>query len=439
MVSVYLQVLTQLKSLGAEVTEKTVLNIMCAYEASGDSDSIREVFSRFNSTGSGSGSGSAASTVAVYNKVLSAYASTPDLTNWESIVSHCDQYYGPKHVLADATTYDTMMTACEKYGRADDGLRWFDESVRSSATNTVTKVQRESLHRMIGDEKYNEYTSTLSTEHQAKVIRVASSNLKTSSSAGAEAAAAGAGAVVPAPVPARALKSQGIVKVTSLSDTKDSLPKSKKTLTVAGSVVASKKVISKSKSESESKVSKVKVKVEVDVPSSSSSSNVKSDLESALKKVWVPSSSSGSRSSSKVASESAASNVGASSSSSPATMLGLTHRRIKQRLLKEFYLKGNNFHKVVEQITSELEAANVKPTVDIMNSMILAHSLIGDVVATQRMIDEMKVAGLEPDTVSISFLVSAYLRNSDKAGAERAWTEALTGGLKPGMTCFVLV
>ena len=483
MVSVYLQVLTQLKSLGAEVTEKTVLNIMCAYEASGDSDSIREVFSRFNSTGSGSGS--AASTVAVYNKVLSAYASTPDLTNWESIVSHCDQYYGPKHVLADATTYDTMMTACEKYGRADDGLRWFDESVRSSATNTVTKVQRESLHRMIGDEKYNEYTSTLSAEHQAKVIRVASSNLKTSSSAGAEAAAAGAGAVVPAPVPARALKSQGTVKVTSLSDTKDSLPKSKKTLTVAGSVVASKKVISKSESlsESESKVSKVKVKVEVDVPSSSSSSNVKSDLESAVKKVWVPSSLSGSRASSKVASDSAASNVEASSSSSSSsksrldilamkvpvpiksssvdTAKSLTSadrdtfqevtysastskaivspNRIKQRLLWAANNRRSEFYEVVEQITAELMAANVKPTVDIMNSMISVHSWIGDVVATQRMIDEMKVAGLEPDTVSISFLVSAYLRNSDKAGAERAWTEALTGGLKPGMTCFVLV
>jgi hypothetical protein len=67
-----------------------------------------------------------------------------------------------------------------------------------------------------------------------------------------------------------------------------------------------------------------------------------------------------------------------------------------------------------------------------------AYTQIGDVVATQRMIDEMKLAGLEPNPISISFLVSVYLRNSDKAGAERAWTEALTGGMKPGMTYLLL-
>jgi hypothetical protein len=219
------------------------------------------------------------------------------------------------------------------------------------------------------------------------------------------------------------------------------------------------------------------VKVEVDVPSSSSHSNVKSDLESALKKVWVPSSSS------KVASESTAGDVGAPSSSSPSSKSRLdilamkvpvpiksssvdtakfltsadrdsfqevtnsastskailSPNRIKHRLLWVANNKRSEFYEVVEQFKAALKAANVKPTVDIMNSMISVHSWIGDVVATQRMIDEMKVAGLEPDTVSISFLVSAYLRNSDKAGAERAWTEALTGGLKPGMTCFVLV
>jgi hypothetical protein len=436
MTSVYLQVLTQLESLGAEMTEKTVLNIMCAYETSGDSNSIREVFSRLNSTGS------AASTVAVYNKVLSTYASSPDLTNWESIVNHCDQYYGPNHVLADATTYDSMMIACEKYGRADDGLGWFDESVRSSATNTVTKVQRESLLRMIGDDKYNEYMSKLSVEHQAKVMSVASSKLPTLSSLSS---------AVPVPVPVRVPKLQGSVKETSSSDAKVTLSKSKKTLAVTGSDVTTKK----EKSKSEPKVSKAVVPIsssskvlsdsaagKVEVPISSS---VKTDLESALKKVWVPSSSS-----SKVLPDSAAgklvvhrlSSIGASKSpktvSTSTTKMLLTPSSIKRRLLKTFALEGNNFYEVVEQITSELMAAHIEPTVDIMNAMILAHSFKGDVVATQRMIDEMKLAGLEPNPISISFLVSAYLRNSDKAGAERAWTEALTGGLKPGMTYLVL-
>jgi pentatricopeptide repeat protein len=417
MTSVYLQVLTQLESLGAEVTETTVLNIMRAYEASGESSSIREVFSRFNSTGS------AASTVAVFNKVLSAYVSTPELTSWESIVNHFDQYYGPNHILADATTYDSMMIACEKYNRADESLVWFDESVRSSATNTVTKVQRESLIRMIGDEKYKEYMGKLSVEHLAKVMSVASSNLKTASSSSSSSslsssAVAGAPAATPVSVPLPKLK--GNVDVTSSSVGNDSLPKSKKTLNVAGSLVTTKKEESKAKSES--KVSKV-------VVPSSSSSKVVSD--SASKKVWVPSSSS-----SKVASDGAAGRVQASSIS--AAKIGLSRNCIRNRILKAAASKSDNSYEVVQEIKAAMKAANVEPTVDIMNAMMSAYTQIGDVVATQRMIDEMKLAGLEPNPISISFLVSVYLRNSDKAGAERAWTEALTGGMKPGMTYLLL-
>jgi hypothetical protein len=159
--------------------------------------------------------------------------------------------------------------------------------------------------------------------------------------------------------------------------------------------------------------------------------SVASDLESASKKVWVPSSSS-----SKVTSDSAVVKVDVPSSSAGETLLSPSS--IRNRLLKAAASRKNNFYNVVEQIKAAMKAANVEPTVDIMNAMILAPSRIGDVVATQRMIDEMKLAGLEPNPISISFLVSVYLRNSDKAGAERAWTEALTGGMKPGMTYLLL-
>jgi hypothetical protein len=181
----------------------------------------------------------------------------------------------------------------------------------------------------------------------------------------------------------------------------------------------------------------------VEVPISSIS-EVASD--SALKKVWEPGSSI-----SMVASDSAAGKVVLPpeqikiDSSKPrktlptdATEAVPTPSSIRRRLLKVASSGSSNFYQVVQQITSELIAANVEPTVDIMNSLILAHSWKGDIVATQRMIDEMKLAGLEPNPKSISFLVSAYLRNSDKAGAEKAWTEALTAGLKPGMTYLVL-
>lgn len=450
---VYLKVLTQLESLGAKVTDTTVLNIMRAYEVSGDINSIREVFSRFNSTGS------AASTVAVFNKVLSTYVGTPDFTNWESIVKHCDEYYGPNHVLADGTTYDTMMIACEKYGRADDGLRWFDMSVKSSVTKTVTKVQKESLLRMIGDERYNEYTSKLSVEHQAKVMDAPPSSNAQAPSSSSLSAASVAPVSVPISVPVRALKSQGTVQgTTSSSEVKAVLPKSKKALHIEASVTTTDKAKPKSKSESESKPKpKPKPKSEPtrskEVPPSGSSS-IKTDLQSALKKVWVPSSSSSkvvsdsdsavseavvvsTRPSSVDSAKSPKGVVVGSESPMPNTSfapLMLTPSSIKNRLMRAASSQKANFYGVVEQILSALKAANVEPTVDIMNSLMMAHSWIGDVVATQRMIDEMKLLGLEPNAASISYLVSAYLRNSDRAGAEKAWTEALTGGLKPGMT-----
>ena len=100
-------------------------------------------------------------TVAMRNSILSAIARAPEL-QYETVLSSCFEFYWTGLHTADIATYQLALSACEKYGRADDAVTWFDHLVSSGLK--VTTVALDTLHRTVGDTAFEECKSRLPSD-----------------------------------------------------------------------------------------------------------------------------------------------------------------------------------------------------------------------------------------------------------------------------------
>ena len=131
--------------------EKAVNHLLMVYINSGNTDSAISTLSKYESEGH-------VPSVSMRNSILSAIVHAPGLLHGDLLDNYWD-HYGGVNESADTRTYHLALSACEKYGRLDDAVKWFDHLLASGLNITLPLV--DILHRTLGDSAFEEYKSKL--------------------------------------------------------------------------------------------------------------------------------------------------------------------------------------------------------------------------------------------------------------------------------------
>ena len=150
--------MTAITQLGADVTsrDQAVHHLLMAYGNSGDVNGALSALSKHELQGH-------LPTVAMRNSILSAIVKAPDLQHGEVLNNYWDHYSADTDKFtADKRTYSLALSACEKYGRVDDAVTWFDHLVSSGLKVTTNAL--DTLHRTVGDTAFEECKSRLPSD-----------------------------------------------------------------------------------------------------------------------------------------------------------------------------------------------------------------------------------------------------------------------------------
>ena len=101
-----------------------------------------------------------------------------------------------------------------------------------------------------------------------------------------------------------------------------------------------------------------------------------------------------------------------------------------QRSVRNFSLKGDV--RMTENVISDMRAIGVSPTIDTMNFLLNAYLKNKDAAGAQRVFDEIKDVGMVHNLASFNKLIGAYSSNGDVLSAERVVQAAIEAGFEPG-------
>lgn len=154
---VHLQVLSLVRDFRMKPTEKARLNALLTFAKCGDIEGAKRTAAMFQSLG-------CLSDYKVRNVILSSYVNYPDNTKWTEMMEYYNASFGPRHIRPTFYTMQWLMRAALKYGKPEAAIQLFYEALHLKLGSEDLKDE---LKITLGDEKFEEFWSTLHPEHQA--------------------------------------------------------------------------------------------------------------------------------------------------------------------------------------------------------------------------------------------------------------------------------
>jgi hypothetical protein len=138
-------------------TEKARLNAILTFAKCGDIEGAKRTAAMFQTLG-------CQLDHKVRNVILSSYVNYPDNTQWEAMIEYYRASFGPNHIRPTFYTIQWLMRAALKYNKPDAAIQWFHEALDLKLGSEDLK---DMLKIALGDEKFEEFWSTLDPERQA--------------------------------------------------------------------------------------------------------------------------------------------------------------------------------------------------------------------------------------------------------------------------------
>jgi hypothetical protein len=140
-----------------KLTEHARLNAILIFAKCGDIKGAKRTAAMFQTLG-------CPSDYKVRNLILSSYVNYPDNTKWGEMTEYYKASFGPLHVRPKFYTIQWLMRAALKYGKPDAAIQWFHDALDLQLGSERLKDE---LKITLGDEKFEEFWSTLDPERQA--------------------------------------------------------------------------------------------------------------------------------------------------------------------------------------------------------------------------------------------------------------------------------
>ena len=140
-----------------KLAEKARLNAILTFAKCGDIEGAKRTAAMFQTLGY-------LLDFKVRNVILSSYVNYPENTKWEEIIEYYRASFGPNHIRPTFYTIQWLMRAAFKYNKPDAAIQWFHEALD---LKLGCEDLKDELKITLGDEKFEEFWSTLDTERQA--------------------------------------------------------------------------------------------------------------------------------------------------------------------------------------------------------------------------------------------------------------------------------
>ena len=276
-----------MEDMNLQANSASMNHMLRAYAVKGDTAGVENALTSFLEKGF-------VLTTQSINSILILILNTPGELDWDKFTEIHSSYFDSGSLLRNDESYMLLFSAAQKSSNRVQATLWYNKLLEDGRV-TVSPSLRDAFHNAIGDEDFNKYNLQLTTIQRNK-LSVLDNPPQRYRKAVAEKILKSIKKKTVKKTFESAAGDVGASSSSSHSNVKSDLESALKKVWVPSS---------------SSKVASDSAAGNVESPISSSHSNVKSGLESAVKKVWVPSSSS------KIASDSAASNVEAPMSKTP--------------------------------------------------------------------------------------------------------------------------
>ena len=130
--------------------------LLKAYAVKGDTEGFNTVMTEFTEA-------KLPTSTPVNNSALRLLLNTPGGLDWNTFIDNYAKLFLRDMLVKDAETYGLLFEACEKFQKADQAIKWYNDLI-STKQNIMTTSIRNAFHKAVGDKAFVEHYKQLTSD-----------------------------------------------------------------------------------------------------------------------------------------------------------------------------------------------------------------------------------------------------------------------------------
>ena len=143
--------------------EKAIQYLLKAHAVTGDTAGFNTVMNEYIKT-------KLPASTPINNSVLRLLLNTSKELDWNRFIDNYAQLFLRELLVKDAETYDLLFGACERFSKAAQAVKWYNDLI-TSKDKMLTSSLRNAFHKAVGDEVYVQHYKELSKYISAYVTQ----------------------------------------------------------------------------------------------------------------------------------------------------------------------------------------------------------------------------------------------------------------------------